>query len=506
MVAIKPSILPVYLPDLVTRRMCATAHLDAEFAREVIEEYAEDGLNAVGPALGVNLVAVVRHARLAEERGIARDRKLAALLGLLLALLVSGGALLATGNGTLGLACLAASATVLPGAWLVVFRNGWAARSMALALRDDLSPPQSLAPPLPAQLERRLDDLKRVNIIPYHADAEARTPFVGSGWRISESVWAPVDVSRPAKGPAGQILKPVPFDVCDLHHHLAQRLPGVTGLGNLKADSRLYVRGLHVVDLGPEVLPDPLRQPLAVIPDALVQEGADKPGGGMETYLSLRAFSGGGKVVVSVHLRAQLHWPQLSWEVAAYVLPPLGERFDEPPWLAGTRARLKARTAAHAVHATSEALLRSWSRLGRRSWHRALRRRRLTRLRKEIRKDYGRYDYGARSSLREQASAWSRMGYSELRDAQIYFKSIVQATLTCTESFLTEHHIDASDLRSQRQQIIREQVFNFNGVIHGGVQAGSENQMTVNGPVPPPGGGTGAGGPSPEGGPPAPGN
>lgn len=502
--------LPQYRTDLVTRRMCATAHLDADFAREVLEEYAEDQINAVGLPLGINLVALVRHATAADRRRHRHDRVLAVLQAYLLVLVFIG--VIAWANRQLATGAIAIGAGLLafPAAAGLSFRTEWAARRRALELDNSSAPAQSLAPPVEARLEAELESFKRTNMVPYHASVEAANPFVGSGWRITEAVWTPIDISRPAN-PSGTPLTPRPFSAADLHHYLAVQMPQAAGLSGLKARNRLYIRGLSVSSLGQEVLPDPARKPLAAIPSKFVKLGASQSGAGMETYLCLRVLGNAGRVVVSMHLKAQLHRPMLSWEVAAYVLPPLGQRFLLPDSFSCTDSRLRLRTAREIAFCTPRDLLGTFGRLSRRHSKAARHARDMVKLRKEIAKGYGYYDYGSINSLRERSSHWGEMGYAERRDAEKYFKLMVQGVLSATATFLESHNIDTSDLRRQQQQIISTQTYHFNGVINGQVQAGNNGQMYINQgqghpgqppgggtqPIAPPGGGAGAGNPPP---------
>lgn len=490
-------VLPQYKTDLITRQLCATAHMDAEFAREVLEEYTVDRVRSVGLPFGVNLVALVRHALVSARRRDERDRQLLALQGLFVLLALAALGALGQGSsgvaGGLGVAALA----VLPVGTVVVYRAEWAVRRAVLDLKDSGTSAQRLAPAADPALEQDLKSLRSANMVVYGLEAEAQNPFVGSGWRITESVWSPFDVSKPAQAPGGGTLTPVPFTAADLHHHLAKTMPRATGLDDLRARNRLYVRGPNVVSLGTDALPDPTRRPLASIPSRLVKSGAVHSGAGMETYLCLWVSGDGGQVLVSMHLKALLHLPMLSWEVAAYVLPPLGPRFKLPAEYATSASRLRWGAVRAAVRLTWRGVLGAASRMLRRRARAAERARTDERVRREILKGYRGHDYGSVNSLRERAARWDEMGYTERRDAQKYFKLMVQGVLACTAEFLESRNIDTADLTHQQQQIVSLQTYTFNGAI-GQVQAGNQNQLNVNQggqPLAPPGGGAGAGAP-----------
>jgi hypothetical protein len=481
--------------------MCATAHLDPSFAREVLDEYTTDRIRSVGLPFGVNLVALVRHALLADQRGNEQDRHLLALEGLFFLGALGGLVALAHGHAGLGEWLLVAAVAVFPVATVVIHRGEWAMRRSVLGLKDGVASPQKLAPAADPALETELKGLRSANMVVYGLEAEAQNPFVGSGWRITESVWSPIDVGTPARSPGGTPLAPVLFTAADLHQHLAKSMPQATGLTNLRARNRLYVRGPSVAALGPDVLPDPTRKPLASIPSRYVKAGAAQGNSGMETYLCLWLSGDGGRVLVSMHLKALLHPPMLSWEVAAYVLPPLGPRFKLPAEFAASQTRLRWEAVRAAVSGTVRGLFGAAGRLLRRRLRALEQARGLERERQEIRKGYMGHDYGSVNSVRERAAHWKEMGYSERRDAQKYFKLMVQGVLGCTAQFLESRNIDTTDLKHQQQQIISFQTYTFNGAI-GQVQAGNQGQMNINQggqPQAPPGGGAGAGvaGPAP---------
>lgn len=68
--------------DESTRRLCAAAHLDPEFANAAIREFLVEPTRAVAPSPGVNSGAVLREAIAARSRRRTRDSLLAVLLAL----------------------------------------------------------------------------------------------------------------------------------------------------------------------------------------------------------------------------------------------------------------------------------------------------------------------------------------------------------------------------------------------------------------------------------------
>ncbi|MFJ3707990.1 hypothetical protein OG204_29830 [Streptomyces sp. NBC_01387] len=474
-------VLPKYRTDAVTRRLCAAAHLDEQFARQVHDEFTADGMTAAGLPLGINLVALVRHATVAARRGDVRDRRLAWLFAglcaaviLLLYGLVAGpsGAVAIGGGGMLA---------VFAAAWWLVHQAESEARAVALAVYRTGTRSEDLVPPAPPEVERRLLEMKRANVVPYTASAERTNPFVGSGAKIKEVVWQPMDISRPAaaSGVGSPAVKP--FDAVDLHTYVAKEMANIAGLEGLRAQNRLYVHGTHVPLVGKELLPDPLGRPCAQIPKQLVQAGLVNPGAGMRTYLSLERVGEGGRVIVSMHLRARLHHPSLSWEVAAYAIPPVSSRFhrvDRLPidgferWWSLTR---------FATGQTWPALRGALGRNHRRGSEQNRRVRELEKWRKEISKRHAAYDYGAVDSLRERVSSAAELGHSDRTDSQDFLYRLQQGVLTATERFLKDHHVDTSSF-DRAQQVISTQTYNFSGDVTGPSNFGNNGQIAAYGP------------------------
>ncbi|MFB7052389.1 hypothetical protein ACFCXT_04460 [Streptomyces vinaceus] len=482
--------LAQYRTDAVTRHLCAGAHLDEGFARDVDAELTEDRLRATGLSLGIDLVALARHGRAAVRRIDVRDRRLAWICGagvwaavpvLLYALVI----------GAWGLVCTAAGLVLLAyaSAWWLVHQAESRARAAALAVEHGAERPAGLAPAVEPEVERRLLEQKRANVVPYTASAERTNPFVGSGSKLKEMVWQPIDVSRPADDPAGNGAKLAikPFDAVDLHTYVAREMEHIAGLKGLQVRNRLYVIGSHVPYVGAELLPDRLGRPLAQIPKQLVQAGLMQSGAGMRTYLSLVRAGEGGRAIVSMHLRARLHHPSLTWEVSAYGIPPLQARFDRVNHLPVDGFERWWSLVSHATATAGPALLGAASRISRRSSARRRRVRALEKLRREIDKRHLLYDYGAVDSIRERVADWSQLGYTERTDSQDFLQRLQQGVLIATERFLKDHNIDTSSY-DQAQQVINTHTYTFQGSVQAGVIGDNGTVNHHGGQGAPPGG------------------
>ncbi|MFI8324860.1 hypothetical protein [Streptomyces sp. NPDC085529] len=487
--------LPTYRKDAVTRKLCAHVYLDDSFAYRTDAELTGDRMTALGLPLGINLVALARHARVAVRRVEARDRALSLLYTTFWAGVALGLAGLAVGPpaGWTG-AGLAVGA--LAAGWWVTRRDLDASWRAAQRAHQDDTRPEAQAPPVETEAEDRLRALAKANVLPYTAAAGHTDPFVGHGTKLKDVVWHPIDVSQPADDPAhpGRKLTVKPFDAVDLHTFIAREMENISGLEGLRARNRLYVSGDHVPYLGDELLESRLGRPRAQIAPDRVRTGLVQPGAGMRTYLSLERISDGGRVVVSVHMRARLHHPSLSWEFMVFVIPPPAARYYTVTTLP-THGFDRTRTLISGTNGIWwRCLTGSWSRNAARRTGRRHRAKALERARRDISRRNLLYDHGATDSIRERVSDASQMLFSDAADAQDYLQRLQGGILIATERFLKAHHIDSASFDSTKQIINANPTYNFNGIVQGNA-FGSQN-VVQNTPGQP---GAGGGQPGPGG-------
>ncbi|WP_437114911.1 hypothetical protein [Streptomyces flaveolus] len=496
--------LPQYRKDGVTRRLSASVHLDDDFALYVDRMLTGDRLNAIGLSLNINFVALARHARVATRRRAALDRRLACLQTAVPVALLLGLWGLVNGHRSLGWVAIFGPLGAYAIAWTLVRHSQARSRVTAREVFLSADRPERTAPSVEPEAEAALHDLKRANVLPYADEAAYTKPFVGSGDKIKEVVWQPIDISRPAEAPGGGKLPMRPFDVIDLHTYVARHMENISGLQGLRARNRLYVLGSNA-HLIPELVPDPTRRPRAQIPKQLVQAGLQTPGAGMRTHLCLERVGEGGRLIVSMYLRAILQHPSLTWEVAAYAIPPLDGRFYRVDRLPVAPWESWWDLFRYATRRTGPELRGALGRILRRRRWQNDHDRALARTRRAITKQHVRHDYGATGSLREDLGAWDEAGYIERTDAQDFLFRLQQGVLTATERFLRDHDIDTSSY-DKAVQVINTQTYNI-GNVSGPSNFGAHGTILLGGQQGPgPQGGPGAqGGPGPAGsGPPAP--
>ena len=186
--------LPGSPSDAVTRCLCHAVHLKEDLRDYVLNTVVDPHMRAICPSYGVDLVAVVRHAVLAQRRQNARQTAFIIIRAIVLLAIVLG-IVLRSPAIVVGLLLPA-----LLAAWgILTTRAG--DLSALRAVTDLRVPPEDHADPLPADTEDRLRELGTANVIVY-ADGEG-DPFIGSGRRLLFTQVHPVDVTRPGQDPSG---------------------------------------------------------------------------------------------------------------------------------------------------------------------------------------------------------------------------------------------------------------------------------------------------------------
>ncbi|MFB7368679.1 hypothetical protein ACFC0D_02355 [Streptomyces sp. NPDC056222] len=477
--------LPRYHNDEATRLLCGYTYLSTEFAGSVIQDLVAERLRAHGLPLGVDLVALVRHARVARRLHAIRDGLLTVCwLVLCFALVAAVVALtepLAVRGERLG-DCLQLAGCGLLSAVVVVFAAGLVCRRAARRIhRGEVSPREGAAA-VASRVEEELDGPDETNVVPYGTSGKEELPFVGSGVRISETVWPGIEVGRPAKDDQGAALPMTPFDAVELHACLIERLADVSGIEELRARNRLYVQGHQAHDLGAELLPDPLRRPRTRIDPGLVEAGITEKERVMRTYLALDVVGAGGAYVVTMFVRARLSRSLLSWEVSAYVLPPLHALFDQVANLPRGRVEEVWRLIGITLSQLWKLLSRAPVRLLRRVKQRVRNAWRLWWDRQRILHRKGHFDYGTVGSVRSWAADLERLDYLQRMDVLDTFQRLEQGVLLTTEQFLREHNVDTSDFE-RAQTLITHHSYTFKGAVVGQNVFGNYGSNIASGPV-----------------------
>ncbi len=446
-----------------TRYLCAANHLDEEYSERVIATLLEQPYRAVAPSYGVDLPRIVEHALAARRRRLLRDAALAALLIVLL--VVFGRALLSwlgseNSRGerdslanTLLDAVWPAVLLLVP-AWLIVAAETWVTRALVLSrLTAGRFDPTALRIRVGRRrIQSRLDKLAESqagNVVVF----SGFNPFVGSGFPIDNWSFA-VDVTKGRKDPqTGKPRTPKPFEAEHLHTALAGALERL-GLPGLMISERLFVDGRDVAQY-PKLLPRRLARPETRVEPEVIRQSMRSLENAARAYLSLETSGWRGHLIVTIYLRAVRLPRSLFIEASSFVLLPLKDEYyavDKLP------LESKAETALVAlgggIARTVPRLLSSPFRVLRlaRRVIRATRRRRHERA---IISEGWRFNYGAKTSIREEAQGEWYNRYFLLLDHHMYVKVAYQRLLLAIGEFLEQHEVDTAEF-AERQTIINQ--------------------------------------------------
>ncbi|MET9631621.1 hypothetical protein ABZX92_29575 [Lentzea sp. NPDC006480] len=530
-----------FSPDDTTRYLCVAARTDERFAERMIKALLHDDLHAAAPSVGFSLRPVLLHAldgvrqrrvrdwcllvatalalvlsplwtivallvvlpiggSLARRAGESRRLRdiVFALLSLVILLLVSVTLVSALGNAPeptrrtpspeppvdewlVGLPWLALlTLGVMFG--LMVWSEWQTRRTLLGGLTRAAFSPSSAPPSSQAWLSDRLtalDDAERGNVTVY----DGFTPFIGHGPLVSTWSFALPLQARDADGV-------MPLDTVELVAHVRERLAGVglepDELPGLVLSERAFVSG-NALTMHPALLPERDQAPRQELSSEDLTRLALRPHGSARHYLCAQVPSWGGEVVASTFLHFSTDGRLLYLQCDRTVLGPLWRQYHDvdrisPMLTAGAIGRLLARAASGMAGAVPRAPIRvlrdatfHWRWERHRTIERAI-----------AGQDLG-YNYGARFSLREDATDANYHNYFQKTDAAKHLKLIERHVLAALLDFLDEHGVDTTEFRNRQMTILNQGVIQTGGISHVGNQAvGSEATATVQFPTPEP--------------------
>ncbi|MFJ3942249.1 MULTISPECIES: zinc ribbon domain-containing protein [Streptomyces] len=423
----------------LTRYMCAAVFLDRQYATSLIRDVAAEPHLGVAPSPGCDVPVVLRYAYEANARRHARDLVLAVEFLMLFAGLLFGSGL------TILLMFLLAWLTTL------VFACTTHYGERLQRLRPDRFDP-ARAPSAPnSSVERRLhriDEYAHGNLTVY----SGFSPFTGYG-RELDSWSLTFDVTTSGREGA----TPREFDVADLYAHIARRV-GELSLPCLELEERVFVEGSALLG-DSRFLPDPLDRPLARVDTGLLDTLKRHPEETARAYLVTHSSGWGGELVTSVFLRLVRSDSNLLVEAQPTVLCPLQERYRTIDTLMPYPSpREFCAMVAQNLLGTPFVLLASPARAVRGFFPDFGIRRRVKRQERQITR-LKMFDYGARQSVRQLASAVDHQRYFQKTDSGMALKAVERRILDALVEFAVAHDIDAGDLIKRQETIIN------NGII-----------------------------------------
>lgn len=536
-----------FSPDDTTRYLCVAARTDEGFAERMAKALVTEDLHAVAPSVGFSLRPVLLHALAGIRQRQVRDWCLLAatalalvlsplwtLLALLVVLPVASGLARRTAesrrlrDAVLALVALAVLVFVsvsivsalgtapaptrsrprpeppvddwligLPwlavlvglGMYVLVVWHEWRTRRTLLSELTRAAFRPEDAPALPAGqawLSDRLeavDEAERGNVTVYDGFA----PFVGHGPLVSTWSFALPSLRPDSEAGAENV---VPLDVVELVAHVRDRLAGIGAgpdeLPGLFLTERAFVSG-NALTMHPALLPERDQAPQQQLQDEDLARLAARPHGSARHYLCAQVPSWGSEVVASTFLHFSTDGRLLYLQCDRTVLGPLWQQYHDvdrisPVLTAGAVGRMLTRAASGLAGAVPRAPFRAvrdatfhWRWQRHRTVERAI-----------ALQDLG-YSYGARFSVREEATDANYHNYFQKTDAAKHLKLIERHVLAALLDFLDERGVDTTEFRNRQMTILNQGVIQTGGISNVGNQAiGSEATATAHFATPEP--------------------
>jgi len=423
-------------PSETTRYLCAAAYLDREFTEKVLTEVFDERYRFVAPSYGVDIVTVIKHCLVARRRNLMRDALLAAIA-------VAG--LVSLGSGSFGFVAL-----LILAAWAVVFFDELSRRHGLLGgkLARGRFRVEDVDAPVDAAHRERLAELAQEhdgNVSVY----SGFVPFVGSGFDLDG--WSfTVDTSRP-DSKLTRTRGPQPFTAEEIHDHVAGSLRALAFSG-LTVSDRLYVNGRDIRN-DERFLNDPFSRPYSTVSPALVRSLIGKTDGVARHYLSVRIVGWDGELVVTLFVRFCMSGRNLFAEASYFLLPSLRAQYHKVDEVTATPT---PRQVLELLRSTVPLTLAVGLAAPFRVVHAALasfqRGAALRAATREI-KENPRFDYGAKTSIRQSGTAPNFHHYFQKLDKEMIVKIVERELLDSIVQFLEARGVDTSDLKEKTNVI-----------------------------------------------------
>jgi hypothetical protein len=428
-----------------TRYLSAEAELDVDYAAKVVRKVIGDPIRALAPAYGADVAVVARWAVDSLMRRWRRD------MALLITIVL--GVILIWWMAHFGvLAGVVAAIVTLIVAWVIVAREYWQRWYGVVVrhlLRESFDPGHA---PKPRQqwVRDRIDavsDRRRGNLVVFRG----KRAFVGSGRRLSRE-HVIIDVSRGRKVKNGKPQKPQSFTNADVHQALMSAMRKLE-LSDMKVEERLFINGRHLRG-NEDFLPNGEMAPPAVsVGSGLLLEATLDPTPDARTYVCVEMPGWQGQLMVTLFVRAVHAGGSLYVEWEYRVLPPLLDRYQRVdlyfdvawPWRVWAAAWRGAKEVIPALYKAPFALAADIV-------HVLADKRRQRLVTEAIRQGQG-FDYGASSSIREEALGRNRRHHFLERDEIMFVLMSQEILVREVRAFLREHGVSLAGFDQQVKEI-----------------------------------------------------
>lgn len=435
--------------DASTRYLCAGAHLDSVFARDVLKSVLRQPRRAVGPSNGVDVGLVIRHCVSAYRRRLLRNG------ALVLVVLVLVWALW-TQRSSIALAMLVV-------AWGIVLLEGAFVRFEVLAARLSSRRPDPRLPVSP-RLQARLADIEAaqaVNVTVYSGYG----PFVGSGLDLGAWSFA-VDLGK-GKEVVGVRRTPKPLDLGALRGRVAAAALA-TGIDRVSVTDVLHVSGQHLGDV-PIQPGGPLSRPLGYVDPAVVREYVDRPTPTCRHFQRIQVVAWGGEMVLSIFLRFTVVGGRLYAEATYTFMPPVTHLWHVVDHLTPVPTPLQAlQLVARSLLNTVVAVFTAAPMLLLDGWRVGIREP-LERWEERIAiRDGTTVNYGTLTTVRQRGASGAEFRHFQKLDREMYVKLLERSILDTVVAVMDECDIDTSDLVERKSTILNEGVLITGGTLQAG--------------------------------------
>jgi hypothetical protein len=436
-----------------TRYLCAAVQMDPALNDKAIRGILDEEYRAIASSPGVDLVTVLKYGLAARRRHLTRDAVLAVLAVIsVVIVLESLSAESLGGLEWLVLLFFAAWGVVLVEALVVHYGM------LAAHLRRDVFDPAKAPTPASSRVAQRLADIgnqDRGNVTVFARYA----PFAGYGTTIDSWSFS----LNLAKAEEGKTV--IPFTGHELHDFVAGAVKKI-GLPGVVVEDRLFVSGLDLQHgfepaVKSAILPKELAAPVSRVDDAVLTKLRGDPKSRARPYLTVRVGGWSGELVVTTFLRFALLPQQdlLFVEANHSLLPPVRQRYQAMDRLLGKpTARQVFRLAGESLGRVVPAAFGALSRVITAPQAALRRSAKLRRQAREISQDRT-FNYGATTSLREEAADRRYHRYFQQLDKEMYTKLVERRVMDALTEFMKAHNIDTSDLAQQQTVIMNHGIY-----------------------------------------------
>ncbi len=437
-----------------TRLLCASAHLDSGFCNKVIEQVTGNKYQVKAPAYGLNYVAI------ANECLIAQGRRVIFQLLLSLNLVVAVSLYSQTPRyrpeefiPTLVIVSLIA--------WILVFIQKCKEKSEARRFHKNKFKDESFrySPSDSCKLDiERLINQQKGNVFIY----SGFNPFVGSGFDIGG--WSfTINILKGKDQVGHETLNPEPFEIPDLYEFIEKHVKKLE-LKNVTYENNLFINGTELSD-EKWILPTKLTSPNPNAEQTVMESYKSLNSEKIRFYNCIQIKSWESDLILSMFLRFSIVGKNLFVEISNFLLTPLDEKFQKIDKIPSsfTFDEFKGNLFGSLLAFPFRSIFAPFDILN--GVFETIFGSALDRLNKKTIKKVHQFDYGAKTSLREETSGQNYSHYFQKLDREMYKKIIEKHILEGIIEFLESKNIDTGELKENQTTIINSGIMVSGGTV-----------------------------------------